>query len=63
MHYRGRKLVIDADVLLASDMGPSPNGLGAVRIGPDVGKVVLMNAAQREAEERRIKKFAKRAGK
>jgi hypothetical protein len=63
MHYRGRKLVTHSDVLLASDMGPSPNGRGAIRVGPDVGKTITMNEAQREAEDRRLRKFAKRAGK
>jgi hypothetical protein len=62
MKHRGMTVTMLPEILRASNMGLSPNGVGAIRVGADIGVVVELNAAQRAAEEKRQRKLAKRAG-
>lgn len=57
MKRRGLKVMALAEILLASDMGPSPTGIGAIRVGADYGKTVVLNEAQRAAAEKRLRKM------
>ena len=57
MKRRGFTVMTLADILRASDMGPSPTGIGAVRVGPHVGRTVKLNEAQLAAEAKRLRKM------